>query len=306
MRVVLFCHVEPGTCRDRTVVFDATRDEGIRVALPRIAEFADQAGIPVTFAMTPVALRENPIDMAGHEVALHLHPQDAFLRERVAGVMSVPSDCLGTYTTAEQRVLISASKAIFEEVVGSSPKTFVAGRWSENPATLRLLLEAGFLFDGSPLPGHASPCSNWARVPRLAQPYAPSEDDYQAHGLLNYVYIPVYQGYWGHYLTPELIHLLGPSYFRAALHEARIGGAHVVHMYFHSPMAVDPSFLCEFQSVLAYARDELQAQFSVASDIEATQSPLPRPFPPAYFAGFNWRLAKTFLGRREFGQRLLE
>lgn len=305
LRIVVFCHVEPGTTQNREIVFHPRHLEGIVATLPRIVEFADTYGLPMTFAMTPTALKANETDLDGHEVGLHLHPQDAQLRKRLGQEITLSSDCLRQYSAEDQSILIDAARHLFEREEGRSPRAFVAGNWSENAATLKLLIEAGFTLDGSPLPRHSSECAEWGRIPRLAQPYAPSPEDYQAAGSLDYLYLPVSQGLWGHYLTPELLHLLGASYFRAALKEAAVGGAEVVHMFFHSPMAMNPLFLSEFREVMDYARDHLGAELALPSSIRPSQGPLPRPFPPAYFARLNWRLAKGFLGRGQFGKRLM-
>lgn len=290
--------------KNRKVVFHHRRKEGV-VALSRIVDFADEHGMPMTLAMTPTALLENETDLSGHEVGLHLHPRDAWLRENLEGQITLNSDCLRGYSAEDQAMLIGTAKALFERQEGRSPKAFVGGNWSENTTTLRLLVEAGFRFDGSPLPQHHSECADWSRIPRLAQPYAPSAEDYQAPGPLDYLYLPVSQGLWGHYLTPESIHLLGASYFQAALKEAAIGGAEVAHLFFHSPMAVDPFFLAEFQSVVEYAQDALGAEFVLPSACRPGPESTARPFPPVYLARLNWRLAKGFVGRGDLGQRLL-
>lgn len=305
LRIALFCHVETGTSRDRTIVFHPRHREGIVLALERTVEFADRNGLRMTFAMTPTALHHSETDLSGHEVGLHLHPRDAVLRDAIGRATKLSTDCLANYSRNDQAVLIRTAKDIFEESEGRSPRTFVAGRWSENDATVDLLSREGLAYDGSPLPGHVSDCADWRNLPRLAQPYTPSQGNYQGRGSLRILHIPVFQGLWGHYLTPENIHLLGVSYFVAAMREAKIGGSEVVHVFFHSPMAVDPYFLDEFESVVAYARDRLDAEFVLPSALEAARAPVSRPFPPAYIAGLRWRLVKTWMSRGRLGERLM-
>lgn len=305
MRIVIFCHVEPGTARGLEIAFHSRYTEGISIALPRIAEFADEHSLPMTFAMTPTALKENETDLGGHEVGVHLHPQDPELRKVLGGKIALSSDCLMSYSTKDQALLIGAAKGTFEQEEGNSPRTFVAGNWSESSITLNLLSEAGFSYDGSALPRHRSGCADWGRIPRLAQPYAPSPEDYQSRGPMEYLYLPVSQGLWGHYLTPELIHLLGASYFKAALKEASIGGADVAHIYFHSPMAMNPLFLSEFETVVEYAHDQLGVRSVLPSSCRPSDTLSSRPFPPVYFARLNWRLAKGFVGKGQLGRRLM-
>lgn len=305
LRIVLFCHVEAGTYRGQEMVFHPRHEEGFVVALPRIVDFADRHQVAIAFAMTPAALKGSETDLSGHEVGVHLHPQDTVLRRMLHSTIDLSSDCLAAYSAEDQVTLIETAKELFEDSEGQSPRTFVAGRWSENTTTMKLLYDAGFCYDGSPLPGHISDCADWTRIPRLAQPYAPSVEDYQRRGSVNLLYIPVYQGLWNHYLTPENIHLLGISYFKAALKEALIGGGEVVHMFFHSPMAMDPFFLSEFGAVIDFAQDELDAQFVFPSSLQPSDSTTSRPFPPAYVAYLNWRIVKGLIGGGELGRRLI-
>lgn len=211
--------------------------------------------------------------------------------------MSIRSDCLSDYPFDDQRQLISAGIDEFVDVVGTRPESFVAGNWSENRDTLNILEDAGFRYDGSVLPGHRSDCADWSRVPRLAQPYRPDLRDCQARGSARILYLPVFQGLWGQYLTPEIMHSLRLAYFKAALKEAAVSGATVIHMYFHSPMAMDPYYLAEFSSVVDYARDEAHAEFVEPSTIVEEGSPTPKPFPPAYFAHPSLPLVLGLLSR---------
>lgn len=280
-------------------------EEGITVALPRIVEFAEEEGVPLAFALTPVALKRNDTDLESHDVGVHLHPQDALLKETLSGDVELSSDCLAHYPGEDQRALVEAARTLYEDTEGRPPHTFVAGNWSESTTTMRILVDSGFRYDGSPLPGHHSGCADWSRIARLAQPYTPNLEDYQGRGEADLLYLPVYQGLWNHYLTPENIHLLGASYFKAALREAMVGGADLVHMFFHSPMALDPYFLSEFRKVLNYARDELRVRAVLPPALRPSDRPLSKPFPPAYFAYLDWPLVKGLLGRGELGQRLL-
>ncbi len=305
MKIVLFCHVESGTTRARQLIFHRNHEEGISVAVPRIAEFADEHELPLVFAMTATALKHNETDLDGHEVGIHLHPQDPVLRRELQGKVTISSDCLSSYSPSDQKTLIEAARSTFEGVQGRSPRTFVAGRWSENTTTAKLLADGDFRYDGSPVPGHLSECADWSRIPRLAQPYRPSAQDRQRRGAMNLLYIPVFQGLWDHYLTPEIIHLVGASYFKAAIKEALVGEADVVHIFFHSAMAVDPFFLSEFASVVSFARDEPGVQFALPSDLGPSQKPSSEAFPPAYFAYMNRRMFKSLIGRGKIGRQLL-
>ncbi len=292
--------------RGREMVFGSDRTEGIVDGLPPILEFAERLHIPMGLALTPQALQTTDLDLAGHDVGLHLHPQDPVLSKRLAGRLQPSHDCLGRYPPADQAQLISAAREIFEERTGRSPRLFVAGRWSEDAATAVLLRKEGFTHDGSAFPGHRSPCADWSRVPRLAHPYSPSAVDYQERGSEPYVYLPVYQGLWGHRLSPEIILDVGAAYFKAALNEARIGGADVVHMYLHSPLGLEPRAMAAFEEVVQYAREDLGLSFVRPTDLRPSALPRSRPFPPAYWARIDVTMIKSFAGRGELGRRLAD
>lgn len=298
VQVVLICHVESGFVRDRTIVFDRTHVEGVSEALPRIAEFADREGVPVALALTPQAVQLTKMDLAGFPLGLHLHPQDDALAARLGHSVQLKSDCLAQYASADQTRLVSAGVEAVAEATGRRPDLFVAGNWSENGDTVRIVEAAGFRYDGSPLPGHVSPCADWGRLPRLVGPYRPSHDDYQSAGDSGLLYLPVFQGYWGDYLSPENLHYLGVRYFLAALREAAIGRAGLIHMYFHSPMALDPFFFSEFSRVIDEARDEHRARFVRPESIVVETVRSGRPFPPAYFAYLDRTILKSLFVRR--------
>ncbi len=304
-KLVVMCHVEPGTVRDGSILFDFGRPEGIEPALRSVAEFADQHGIRMGFVMTPQALSLSQTDLAGHDVGLHLHPMDPILVSRLRDRMRLGRDCLGRYSPPDQARLLDEARHVYEDALGRSPRLFVAGRWSENAATAALLREQGFTHDCSPLPGCRSSCVDWSRVERLSQPYAPQEDDYQVPGSTDFVYIPVSVGLWGHYLTPEKILPLGVSYFKAALKEAQVGGADVVHVFFHSPLALNPVPMEAFGQMLDYARDVLHMPSVLPTTVRPSEKRRSRPFPPAYWARVDLTLMKSFAGRRTFGQKIM-
>ena len=301
VKVVVFCHVESGTMRDRQIIYDRSREEGITAALPRIVEFAENRDIPITFALTAQSLTLLPIDLGGFPTGIHLHPQDAALRFVTAGSGTTASDCLRQYTLDQQRQLATACEELHVDRVGRRPGVFVAGNWSENTDTIRVLEELRIPYDGSPLPGHLSPCADWSRLPRLIGPYHPDTADIQKEGTSRLCLFPVFRGAWGEYLTPELLHLLGVSYFRAALLEATVGGLDCIALYFHSPMAIDAFYLDEFGRFVEIAQDDLDAQFVRPEAVAVTRQQRTRAYPPAYLGNLNFRLLKHLAARRFAG-----
>ncbi len=305
VKVVVLCHVEPGMVRDGTIVYDPRRLEGVTSAPERILEFADRLELPMGFALTPQAVAASKLDFDGHDVGVHLHPMDMDLRKRVRDRVRVEHDCLARYAPEDQSLLIHEARLGFEEGFGRSPHLFVAGRWSESSTTAGLLLKEGFTHDGSAIPGHKSPCADWSRLPRLAQPYSPTASDYQARGSEPYLYLPVYQGLWGHHLTPERLLDLGVSYFKAALKEAQIGSSDIVHFYFHSPLGLDARAMHAFAELLEYAHDRLKLSFLRPTAVTASAVARSRSFPPAYWARINTTLLKSFIGRGELGRKIM-
>ncbi len=305
LKMVILCHVEPGTVRDGEIVYGFDHEEGIVESLPRIVEFADRHEVSIGFALTPQALMLSRVDLSGHDEGVHLHPKDPVLGERVRDRVRITHDCLGRYSAEDQAILLHAAREVYEEKQGRSPRLFVAGRWSEDSATMGLLHEEGFTHDASPLPGHRSPCADWSGLPRMAQPYHPAADDRQRSGSEPLLYIPVYRGLWQDYMTPERIRSLGPSYFKAALKEAQVGGADVIHFFFHSPLGLDAAAMTAFGEVLNHARDVLGVTTVLPSTLGPSTQPAPRPFPPAYLARLDWKVAKSLIGRGRLGSRIM-
>ena len=306
VKLVVMCHVEPGTLHDGTIAYDFSHTEGIVPALDRIVAFANRFEVPMGFAMTPQALALARVDFSGHEVGVHLHPMDPALAKRVGDRVRLVHDCLGRYSPEDQAVLLHAAKEAFEEAIGRPPRLFVAGRWSEASATSSLLSREGFTHDASALPGLHSPCADWSRLPRLAQPYRPDARDRQRSGSVPLLYIPVSRGLWGDYMTPERLRDLGPSYFKAALKEAQVGGADVIQFFLHSPLGLDPTVLKAFGEVLRFARENLGIPAVLPTELSASPHARARPFPPAYLAWFDWKVAKSFVGRSDLGRRIME
>ena len=300
------CHVEPGTVQRHRIVYDFDQTEGIVRGLPRILELADRLHIPMGFALTPQAFDLLDWDMAGHDVGLHLHPMDPVLSRRLEGSVKPSHDWLARYSPEQQSLLIAAGRSIYEDRMGREPRLFVAGRWSEDGATAALLRQHGFTHDGSALPGHVSTGADWSRIRRLAQPYSPSTEDFQRKGSEPYLYLPVYQGLWGHYFTPEIVLDVGVSYFKAILDEARIGAADVVHVYFHSPMGLDSRAMGAFEEILEYAHDALGVGMVCPSVLLPCVRERSRSFPPAYWARIDVAMIKSFLGSGELGRRIMD
>lgn len=303
LKIVILCHVEPGIVVDRTIHFGFEKTEGIAKTMPSLVEFADLHGVPMGFVLTAISHDWIDVDLDGHDVGIHLHPRDPVLDRHLGGRVHLDHDCLGRYSEEDQRVFLDAACEIYRDAVGRDPKLFVAGRWSENAATTRLLSEAGFTHDASALPGYHTECADWSGVPRLAQPFAdpgiPAPDARE-----RITFLPVYEGLWGHHLTPETIRDLGVSYFKAALQEAHVGGADVVHLYLHSPLALDPVAMDAFGEVLDYADGLPDTEVVRPTSLAPSVRTRSRPFPPAYLARMDWTFLKSLGGRGMMGRSI--
>lgn len=304
LKIVVLCHVEPGKMVEGTIQYGFEYTQGIAKTMPALLEFADRHGARMGFVLTAISHDLIDVDLDGHDIGVHLHPRDPVLDRHLNGSVHLDHDCLARYSEADQRRFLDAALEIHRGATGHDPKLFVAGRWSEDAATTRLLSQAGFTHDASVLPGHHTACADWSGVPRLAQPFASDARGPARDRGERITFVPVYQGLWGHHLTPETIRDLGASYFKAALQEARIGGADVLHIYFHSPLALDPGTMETFGEVLDHAHDLPNTEIVRPTSLAPSSRPRSRPFPPAYLARMDWTLLKSFGGRGEVGKRL--
>ncbi len=304
LKIVILCHVEPGIVLDRTIQFGFGYTEGIAKTMPTLVEFADAHGVPMGFVLTAISHDWIDVDLDGHDVGVHLHPRDPVLDRHLGGRVHLDHDCLARYSESDQRVFVDTACEIYRNEVGRDPKLFVAGRWSENGATARLLSRAGFTHDASALPGYHTECADWSGVPRLAQPFAIHPSGAAGDGRERITLLPVYEGLWGHHLTPETIRDLGVSYYKAALLEAHVGGADMVQFYLHSPLALDPIAMDAFGEVLDYADSLPGTDVVRPTSIVPSVHPRSRPFPPAYLARLDWTFLKSLGGRGMVGRRI--
>ncbi|MBS10547.1 MAG: hypothetical protein CME19_02945 [Gemmatimonadetes bacterium] len=104
-------------------------------------ETIEAAGYPATLLLHPevaAAHSEMLLDVQskGTCLGLHLHPYKL--------VDSAWQDDLGSYTTEEQRKILSEAIEQWERALGQKPAYFRAGYFSANDATFRVLEELGF------------------------------------------------------------------------------------------------------------------------------------------------------------------
>lgn len=97
---------------------------------------------------------------AGHEIGLHLHPDES----------GYPSGYMGTYSLNKQIEIIKKAIRTFEDILGICPVSVRTGFGSANDSTFLAMHKAGLRFSSSSFPGRklTSVASNWAGAPLFA------------------------------------------------------------------------------------------------------------------------------------------
>lgn len=118
---------------------------------------------------------------AGHELALHLHPDES----------GYPSGYMGTYSMEVQLEIMERAIESFEKILGIRPVSVRTGFGSANDYTFQAMYKAGLRHSSSSFPGRklTSAASNWAGAPlfvHYANPY-----NRMLEGGLDIVEIPI-------------------------------------------------------------------------------------------------------------------
>jgi hypothetical protein len=297
MDVILVCHTEPGYVKGRRLIFSKIAPEGVTRGVEYLSSMADLHGAKVTFAVMPEAAKLIPESLA-HEVGLHVHPGaeklltgkyrvligDKYLREHCR--TSSTSTVLRDYPYEEQLAMIAAGKDCLRDVLGVRARTFVAGRWSVNDATIRALIAEGFTHDCSAVPHKPSAHYDWSRLPRICMPYHPDRDDYQRRGTLPLLVVPVSQSLLGASVTPELAPMVGLPWLKACFEEYYRQGMPLFHVCLHSPSMTDPYYRDVMDSLLRFIAGH-DVRFRFASEIGDYGAASPKADFVPYLAGIN-------------------
>jgi len=127
----------------------------------RIPFTFESFGVKLSFMVMPnVPEAIAGTDFGNNETGLHIHPDDSCLIGKGVGRPGCPRD----YGSEHQKNMISVGKEIAEDMLGVTPRTFVAGRWSANDQTVRALVKLGFTHDASPRFGSVSNCCDWRKL----------------------------------------------------------------------------------------------------------------------------------------------
>lgn len=268
VKVVISCHVEFGYAAN-SVVFDRQERKGALEGLECCIRIAKEFDARVSLMIMPEVVETiKGLDLGDNGIGLHIHPEDSHLRKRSLGGFRALRD----YDFLEQKAMISAGKEIIDEIVGVTPKSFVAGKWSVDNNTVRALVELGFSHDCSPCPGFASVNCDWRKLPRMCMPYKVSHLDYQSSGTMNLVMVPVSKEIIGGVISPE--NRIGLAFLKAAFQEYYDSGCPVVHIALHSPSMTSRHYRKLFNKLLKHISKH-NVTFCLAEDIETAESRVP-------------------------------
>jgi peptidoglycan/xylan/chitin deacetylase (PgdA/CDA1 family) len=279
MDIIIVCHTEFGFVSDKKFIPDKNRKEGVTAGVNNLVSLAERHKAKITFAVMPEAARDFPRD-TGHEIGLHIHSGwqkfhlnglnfdvgDAYLRKNCR--QSSNSTVLRDFSYEEQSGMIIAGKELLERELGVEPKVFVAGRWSINNETVKVLVEQGFTHECS-APAHAkSDYFDWSQIPRICLPYHPDKDNYQKKGDLPLLIAPISQFFRLGNVTPEVIGRVGLSWLKASFQEYYRQGVPLFHICLHSPVMTDSYYISAMDELIGHIARHKNINFKFASEIK--------------------------------------
>lgn len=273
MKIIIVSHTEFGISEGKKLVFYKYDEEMANKSISNTMKLVKKYDAKICFAMTPglahALTKENAMmlkDSKQVEIGLHIHPDHKFLLEN--GFSGNTSRALRDYTYAEQKKMIGFGSSIIKKTLGRSPKTFVAGRWSENNDTVKALVKLGFTHDCSPNPGTRSRDWDWSRVPRICMPYRPSTDDYQSRGDAGILMVPISKTITNSGISQESVPGIGTGFLKAAWEEYRSQGMPLFHVYFHSPCMCSDYYLSELEKLLGFFAKQDGLEYVLPSRLE--------------------------------------
>ena len=308
MDVIIVCHTEFGYVKGKEVIFDKSHTEGVSWGTKNLVKLAAKYGAKITFAVAPEAAPFFPKN-TGHQIGLHVHPGweefshdnirwfvgDQYLRQNCS--IDKKSTALKDYTYDEQFELISKAKERIFEILNVEPEVFVAGRWSLNQDTIRVLSKIGIAYECSALPSRKLPQVDWSKLPRLCMPYNPAKDDYQKKGFLPLTIIPVSQTWLAGEANPERTVVYGLPWLKACFKEYYYSNAPVFHIALHSPSMTNDYFIELFEDFFSFIRQYHDIQFKFATEIKPfNKNNLKQSIAP-YLNAMNITLLKSIINK---------
>lgn len=308
MDVIIVCHTEFGYVKEKEVIFDKGYTGGTSEGVKNLLKLADKYGAKITFAVAPEVAPFFPKNTM-HEIGLHVHPGweefgsgnvkwfvgDQYLRKNCS--IDNKSTALKDYTYKEQFELIFKAKERIYEIFNIEPKVFVAGRWSLNQDTLKVLSEIGITHECSALAGRKLSQTDWSKVPRLCAPYNPDKDNYQKKGSLPITIIPVSQTWLAGEVNPERTIVYGFPWLKACFREYYQSKTPVFHIALHSPSMTSDYFIELFGNFLSFICQHPDIRFKFATEIKSVNENNQRQRIIPYFGAVNITLLKSIFNR---------
>ncbi len=278
MDVIIVCHTEFGRVYNKKVV--AVKDPlGVTGGVVNLNKIAQTYKAKVTYAVCPEVVSYFPKSVNG-EIGLHIHPGwetfnvdgvsfyvgDLLLRRECK--QSSDSTVLWDYDILEQLGMVTIGRDYVKQVLGVVPRVFVAGRWSINDGTTRVLVELGFTHDCSAMPHLRKPHYDWSKLPRICMPYHPSATDYQGKGDYPMLVVPISQMIKGGCVNPEMARVYSLTWLKLAFLEYWFRGVPLFHICLHSPSMTDEYYLGVMDRLLAFISKRENVRFKFASEVK--------------------------------------
>lgn len=310
MDVIVVCHTEFGFVHDRQIIFDKNAVSSVEKGVKNLIKIADQFSAKITFVVCPEVVNHFPKDVE-HEIGLHIHPGweeyeykgfkwhvgDAYLRQHCK--QSLTSTVLRDYPYEEQLEMIESGKEYIEKNLGIKPKTFVAGRWSENCDTHKALINVGITHDCSSSPSNKAEHFDWSELPRICMPYHPSDMDYQKEGDLPLLIVPISQYFPRGNVGLEAVNTVGLSWLKACFMEYYTSDLPLFHICLHSPCTTDPFFISALGDLLKFISNHKKVTFKFASMVKEPNKMIYRGNILLYFSGVNSHIIKSTLKSKD-------
>jgi len=283
VRVIVVCHTEYGRVKNREIIYEESRVEGVRKGVRNLVAIAKRHGAKITFAIMPEVVKYFPKNINDHEIGLHVHSGwvekryksfrwfvgDKYLIEHCR--VSVNSAFLNDLSFKDQLTLVETGRDYLQDAFGVEPKVFVAGRWSENNDTITALVKSKFTHDLSACP-HTP---RWSKLPRICMPYHPGVNDYQEKGDLPLLIVPISKFFPFGDVSPEAASYVGLSTLKACFVEYYRQKLPLFHIYLHSASMTDYWF-CSMMDELLNFISKTNVQFSFASSVDDYGTVIPR------------------------------
>lgn len=280
MDVIIACHTEFGRVLPSRKLAFVKDPVGVTEGVAKLVDVASRYGAKITFALCPEAVPYFRL-YDGHEVGLHVHPGwqqfqvdgvsyyvgDTYLRKYCK--QSTDMTVLPAFPPEEQTRMIEVGKHYIWGRFGITPRTFVAGRWGVNNATVRALITNGMTRDCSAMAHHKEGHYDWSKLKRVNPPYYPSEQDYQARGELPLLMLPISQMVKGGCVNPEVARVYGLVVLKLAFLEYYHKRQSLFHICLHSACMTDAFYAGVMDKFLAFIASHKRIEWKTASEVTA-------------------------------------